>query len=209
MNYSVQLISGVESASLFLATIPALWISGRIILHNYPGEYRALQIFLWFALGGQILTPLMHFFRYLSSVLTLLIPSSNMFGSVSVFLGMAPYQYFSTIILIQGIAVYGLSLYYVRKLVTQGRLPFIQGLQLSSWEFRFVLLGIAGQVNNMVSGIVVNFVSIYFPSLTAQLDLTQLFKGFWISWLIAFIILILILFCMNELLYRREKKLSP
>jgi fumarate reductase subunit D len=93
--------------------------------------------------------------------------------------------------------------------VTQGRLPFIQGLQLSSWEFRFVLLGIAGQVNNMVSGIVVNFVSIYFPSLTAQLDLTQLFKGFWISWLIAFIILILILFCMNELLYRREKKLSP
>lgn len=207
MNDSMQLISGVESAVLFLATFPALWISGRIILRNYTGEYRALQIFLWLALGGLILTPLMDFLRYLGSVLNFFIPSSDKLGIISVFLGMAPFLYYSTITLILGIAVYGLALYHARKQVVQSKLPFIQGLKICNWEFGFVLLGIAGLVNHMVGGIVVNFVSIYFPGLTTQLDLTQLFKGFWISWLIAFIILIVTLFCMNELLYRRENKL--
>jgi hypothetical protein len=207
MNDSMQLISNVESAAMFLVTFPALWISGRIILHNYTVENRALQIFLWLALGGLILTPFIDFIRYLSYDLYLIIPSSDKFGSASVFLGMAPYLYYSTIILVLGIAVYSLALYRTRKLVAQSKLPFIQGLQISNWEFGFVLLGIAGLVNHMVGGIIVNFVTIYFPGLTAQLDLTQLFKGFWISWLIGFIILIVTLFCMSELLNRRENKL--
>jgi len=209
MNDSMRLINGVESAILFLATFPALWISGRIILRNYTGEYRALQIILWLTLGGLILTPLTDLLRYLGSVLNLFIPSSDKLGIISVFLGMAPFLFYSTISLIQGIAVYGLTLYYARKLVVQGKLPFIRGLKLSNWEFGFVLLGLAGLVNRMVNGIVVNFVSIYFPSLTNQLNLNQLFIGFWISWLIAYIILIIILFWMNELLYRRENELFP
>jgi hypothetical protein len=207
VNDSMQLISSVESAAMFLVTFPALWISGRIILRNYAVENRALQIFLWLALGGLILTPLIDFIRYLSYVLYLIIPSSDKFNNVSVFLGMAPYLYYTTITLVLGIAVYSLAFYHSRKLVAQSKLPFIQGLQISNWEFGFVLLGIAGLVNHMVSRIVVNFVSIYIPSLTAQLDITQLFKGFWISWLIGFIILIVTLFCMSELLNRRENKL--
>ncbi len=207
MNDSMQLISSVESAAIFLVTLPALWISGRIILRNYAVENRALQIFLWLTLGGLILTSLVDFIRYLSYVLYLIIPSADKVGSASVFLGKAPYLYYSTITLVLGIAVYGLALYYARKLVAQSKLPFIQGLQISKWEFGFVLLGIAGLVNHMVGGIIVNFVTIYFPSLTAQLDLTQLFKGFWISWLIGFIILIVTLFFMSELLNRRENKL--
>jgi hypothetical protein len=205
---SIQLISSVYSTALFLATLPALWISGRIVLRNYAGEYRAFQIVLWLAFGGLILISFMDFLRYLSYALNLVIPSSKS-DSISVFLGMAPFLYYSMISLILGIAVYGLTLYYARKLVAQGKLPFIKGLELSNWEFGFVLLGMAGLVNRMVNGIVVNFVTIYIPSLTDQLDLTQLSKGFWISWLIGFIILIVTLFCMNELLYRRENKLFP
>lgn len=207
MTDSMQLISSVESAAMFLVTFPALWIAGRIILRNYAGQNRALQIFLWFTLGGLILTPLVDFIRYLSYVLYLIIPSPDKVSSASVFLGMAPYLYYSTIALVLGIAVYGLALYYARKLVVQSKLPFIQGFQISNWEFGFVLLGIVGLVNHMVGGIIVNFVTIYFPSLTAQLDQTQLSIGFWISWLIGMIILIVTLFFMSGLLNRREKKL--
>jgi hypothetical protein len=124
------------------------------------------------------------------------------------FLGMAPFMYFLTIRLILGIAVYGLTLYYARKLVAPDRLLYIKRLQLSNWEFGFVLLGVAGLVNNIVGGIVINFVSINFPSSILHFDQTQLLIGFWITWLIAFIILIGAMFCMNELLYRREDKLS-
>jgi hypothetical protein len=206
MNNSMLLINNVESAAMFLVTIPALWIAGRILLRNYAGQNRALQILLWFTLGGLILTPLMDFIRYLSYILYLIIPSSDKFNSASVLLGMAPYLYYSTITLVLGIAVYGLALFHARKLVAQNKLPFIQGLQISNWEFGFVLLGIAGLVNHMVGGIIVNFVTIYFPSLTAQLNQAQLSKGFWISWLIGFIILIVTLFFMSELLNRRANK---
>jgi hypothetical protein len=207
MNDSMQLISSIESAAMFLISFPALWISGRIILRNYAVENRTLQILLWLSVGGLILIPLMDFLRYLGYVLYLIIPSSDKFGSISVFLGIAPYLYYSTITLILGIAVYSLAFYHERNLLTQSKLSFIQGLDIRNWEFGFIILGIAGLVNHMVRGIVVNFVSIYFPSLTAQLDLAQLSKGFWISWLIGFIILIVTLFFMNKLLNRSENKL--
>jgi hypothetical protein len=207
MNDSMQLISSIGSASIFLVSFPALWISGRIILRNYAVENRTLQIILWLSLGGLILIPLMDFIRYLGYVLYLIIPSSDKFGSTLVFLGMAPYMYYSMISLILGITVYGLAFYHVRNQLTQSKLSFIQGLHISNWEISFIILGIAGLVNRMVGGIVVNFVSIYFPSLTAQLDQTQLSKGFWISWLIGFIILIVTLFFMNRLLNRNENKL--
>jgi hypothetical protein len=208
MTDSMQIISGVTSAALFLATFLALWISGRIILRNYDGNNRVLHFILWLALAGLILTPLLDFILYLGSILNLIIPSSDQSGTISVFLGMAPFMYFLTIRLILGIAVYGLTLYYIRRLEVPDRLPNIQGLKLRNWEFGFILLGIAGLVNNIVRGIVFNFVSINFPSLITSFDQSQLFIGFWITWLIAFIILIGAMFCMNELLYRREDKLS-
>jgi hypothetical protein len=205
MNDSMQIIGVVASAAIFLATFLALWISGRIILRNYDGKNRVLHIILWLSLAGLIHTPLRDIILYLGSILNLIIPSWDEFGSISVSLGMAPFLYFSTITLILGIAVYGLTLYYASKLVASDRLLYIQRLQLSNWEFGFLLLGIAGLVNNIVRGIVINFVSIYFPGLISLFDLAQ---GFWITWLIAFIILIGTLFCMNELIYRREDKLS-
>ena len=206
MNNSMQLINSIGSVAIFLVTIPALWISGRIILRNYTVENRALQIFLWLALGGLILTPLTDFVRYLSSVLTLIIPSPDKLNPITIFLGVAPYVYFLTITLVLGIAVYSLAFYQARKLVAESKMPFIQGLQISNWEFGFILLGIAGLVNHMVSGIVLNFVSIYIPSLTTQLNLPQVFRGYWISWLVGFILLIVTLFCMRELLNRTENK---
>ncbi|MEJ2263837.1 MAG: hypothetical protein P8X95_10355 [Anaerolineales bacterium] len=202
MDSNVQLMSTMESIAVFLAAFPALWIASQIVLRNYSGDDRATQLFLWLALGGLILTPLTDFLHYFSSLLSLIIPSLRNSGMITVFLGVGPFLLFSTITLILGIFVYGLALYDGRTIIAEGAIPLIQGLKFSRWESGFVLLGIAGLINQMVSGLVVRFVSIYLPNLTAQQGLAQLSMGFWISWLVALIILLVTLFVMRERIHR-------
>lgn len=209
MDESLQLMESVMSIAVFLIAFPALWISGRIILRNYAGDNRATQICLWLALGGLILAPLTDFLRYLGSVLSLIIPSLWNSNPITVFLGVGPFLLYSTLMLILGIIVYGLGIIYGRQLLAQGKLPLIQGLKLNNWESGFVLLGMAGLINQMVRGIVVRFVSISLPSLTETQDLAQGFKGFWVTWLIAFLILLVTLFVMDKLITRGENELLP
>jgi len=209
MDVALQLMNSVSGIGIFLAAFPALWISGRIILRNYASDDRTTQIFLWLILGGLILTPLNDFLRYLGSVLSLIIPSLWNSGTISVFLGVGPFLLYSTITLILGVIIYALAVYYTRKMVAQGKIPILQELQLDNWELGFVLLGIAGLINHMVSGLVVTFVNINVPIMTARQDLAQLSKGFWISWLIAFLILLVLLFIMNDQVYRRKNKHLP
>ena len=209
MDESMQLMESVMSIAVFLATFPALWISGRIILRNYAGYSRTTHAYLWLALGGLILTPLTDLLRYLSSVLSLIIPSLRSPVPFMVFLGVGNFMLYSTITLILGMIVYGLAVYYARPLLALGKLPLIQGLKLEFWESGFVLLGIGGLINQMVRGIVVRFVSISLPSLTDTQDLAQGYKGFWVTWLIAFLILLVTLFVMDKLITRGENELLP
>ena len=198
MDSSAQLMSSIRSIAVFLAAFPALWIAGRITLRNYSSNDRATQMFLWLALGGLILTPLTDFLRYLGSLLSLVIPSLRYAGTITVFLGVGPFLLYSTITLILGILVYGLALYDGRMMIADGNKPFLPQLQLESWELGFVLLGIVGLINHMVSGVVVSFVNMYLPSLAAQQGLAQLSTGFWISWLMAIVVLLVTLFIMRE-----------
>jgi hypothetical protein len=202
MDSSAQLMSSIQSIAVFLAAFPALWIAGRITLRNYSGNDRATQMFLWLALGGFILTPLTDFLRYLSSLFSLIIPSLWDSGNIMVFLGEGPFLMYSTITLILGIFVYGLALYDGRMMIADGNIPLVQELQLESWELGFILLGIVGLINDMVNGVVVSFVNIYLPSLTAQQGLAQLSTGFWISWLIAIVVLLVTLFIMRGRTHR-------
>jgi heme/copper-type cytochrome/quinol oxidase subunit 2 len=100
--------------------------------------------------------------------------------------------------LILGIFVYGLALYDGRMMIAGGNMPFLSQLQLESWDLGFVLLGIVGLINHMVDGVVVSFVNIYLPKLTAQRGLAQVSTGFWISWIIAILVLLVTLFIMRE-----------
>ncbi len=206
MNASSQLISSIESILMFLAAFPALWISGRVILRNLSQESRFTQILLWLALGGLILIPLTDFLSCLSSVVSLLLPPAERSASISVVLGTGPYLFYATLTLLLGIAVYILALSNTRRILSQGKSLLVQAVQLRNWELGFVSLGIVGLINRMVRGVVVGFVSIYLPSLTTQLDSGQLSKGFWISWLVAFLILLVTLFVMNERIYKRENE---
>lgn len=207
MDSNVEWLSTVGSIGYFLAVFPALWISGRIILRNYSGDNRTAQIFLWLALGGLILAPLTDSLRYLSSILSLIVPFFRISADVTVFLGMGSFMVYSGITLVLGIVVYSLALYYLRMIVVRGKIPIVQELQIVKWELGFVLLGIAGLINHMVSSLVISFVSISLPSLTDDKDIAQLLSGFWISWLLAFLVLFVTLWIMNDRLSKREDDL--
>jgi len=58
MDAGFETLYSVESILIFLATIPALWISGRIILRNPISQDRSTRLFLWLALGGFFLIAL-------------------------------------------------------------------------------------------------------------------------------------------------------
>lgn len=207
MDSNAEWLSTVGSIGYFLAALPALWISGRIILRNYSGDNRTAQIFLWLALGGLILAPMTDFIRYISSILSLIVPFFRISADVTVFLGMGSFMVYSGITSVLGIIVYCLALYYLRKMIVEGMIPIVQELQIVKWELGFVLLGIAGLINHMVSSLVISFVTIYLPNLTDDKDIAQLLSGFWISWLLAFLVLFVTLWIMNNRLSKREDDL--
>ena len=207
MDNNLQLVNTIESIGVFLAAFPALWISGSIVLRNFATETRAIQILLWLALGGLFLAPVTDIVRYTTSILSLIIPSLRNANPTMVLLGVGPFLLYSTLSMILGILIYGFALYYARLRIIHDQTVFRQRLQLTNLELGFVILGIAGLVNQMVRGIVVRLVTLYIPGLTALQDLTLGLSGFWISWLLAVLILIVILFIMNEKIYRNENEI--
>lgn len=209
MDASSGFLSSVGSIGYFLAAFPALWLAGRIILRNYAGGHRATQIILWLALGGLFVTPITDALRYLLSVVELVIPWFWNTIPITVFLGMGQFMAYSAMRLAFGLAVYGLALYFLRSIIKTVRDIIAQFWQVEDWEVGCALLGIAGLVNYMVSGLVIGFVSLYLPSLTDTWTITQLSRGFWISWLIGSLVLLVLLFFMNERLSKREQALPP
>jgi len=204
METYAEWLSTIGSIAYFLAAIPALWISGRIILRNYAGGQKTTAMLLWLALGGLILAPMIDFLRYLSAVLSLIMPLFWNQASISVILGMGSFMIYSGITLGLGVVVYGVTLYYLPKTIVPGKLLIAQEWQLEGRERGFILLGIAGLVNQMVSGLVTGFVSIYLPSLAQEQDWTQLSSGFWISWVLSFLVLLVTMLVMNGRLLKRE-----
>ena len=55
MDTAFRILDFVASILIFLAFIPALWISGRIILRNSMSEDHSTRLFLWLVLGGYFL----------------------------------------------------------------------------------------------------------------------------------------------------------
>ena len=207
MDASSDFLSSVGSIGYFLAAFPALWIAGRIILRNYSGGHRAAQFILWLALGGLFFTPITDALRYLSSVVELIIPWFWNSFTINVFLGMGPFMAYSAIQLALGITVYGFALYYLRTMILQVKITIPQTIKIENRELGFILLGIAGLANHMVSGLVIGVVSIYLPSLVEGVEMLHLSKGFWISWLLGLLVLLVTLWIMNERLARRQEAL--
>jgi hypothetical protein len=74
MNAAVEILNFTASLLVFLAPIPALWISGRIILRNPIAADRSTRLFVWLVLGGFFLILLADLISYLAACRHPLLP---------------------------------------------------------------------------------------------------------------------------------------
>ena len=195
MDTGSQILDSVVSIVIFLATIPALWISGRIILRNPISEDRSTRLFLWLVLGGFFLIPLVDLISYFRDLISLAIPSDQNVTEFPLFLGTTSWQLYSAIVIAMGIIIYSFAIYYGQKLIAKHGLPVMKELTLSSLEQGFIVLGLAGLFNHMIRGIVINFIWMRFPVSTSVSS--QSFISSFVGWIIAFLVLAIVIIFMN------------
>lgn len=201
-----QIVNSISNFILFLAVIPALWLSGRIILRNPIHSDRAIQVFLWLVLGGFFLIPLIDLLVYLRSLISLLVsPEENMM-KVQLFLGTTSWFLYSAISLVVAAAIYAVAIIYGRRFLIEHGQPVIEQLSLNDMEQAFTVLGLAGLLSSMIHGIVGNFLGILDTGSARTVTL-----GHWgviLGWVLGFLILIVAILFMNQKLENAEDKFS-
>jgi hypothetical protein len=164
MNAAVEILNFVASIFIFLALVPALWISGRIILRNLITADHRTRLFLWLVLGGFFLIPLADLISYFSSLLMLAVPLDQNTTPVVLFLGTTSWLTYTILFTAIGVITYAVGIYYGRKIIDERRLPMIKDLALNALEENLMVLGLAGLLHSMVTGILLRFFSIRIPS---------------------------------------------
>lgn len=195
MGANSQILYLVSNLLIFLAVIPALWVSGRILLRNPVSEYRSIMLFLWLALGGFFLIPMIDVLAQLRSLFSLIISPEENMGTVYLFLGTAPWLLYAILSLALTVVVYAVAIYYGRRLFAEHGQPMIQKLSLNDMEQGFIVFGIAGLLNAMINGIVMNFLWLRNTGVT-RIDYLGT-PGVILGWVLAFLLLALAILYMN------------
>lgn len=195
MDANFQLVYSISNIIMFLAVIPALWVSGRIILRNPVLEERSISLFLWLVLGGFFLIPMIDVLAELRSLISFIVSPEENMGAIPIFLGTTSWLLYSIISLALTIFVYAVAIYYGRLLLAKHGLPVIEQLSLNNMEQGFVVLGFAGLFNAMIHGIVMNFLWIGNTGATRTVTLGS--WGAMLGWILAFLILALAIIYMN------------
>lgn len=203
MNAAFEILNFVTSLLIFLALIPALWISGRIILRNRLTENRPTRLFLWLVLAGFFLIPLHDLISYVVGLLMLAIPSNQRMTEVVLFLGTTSWLFYTILFTAIGVITYSLGIYYGRKIIDEHRLPVIKDLALSSLEQDFMVLGLAGLLHSMVTGILLRFFSISIPASSDPFSWG--FTGALVGLIGAFIILAIVIIYMDRKLKSQQE----
>ena len=164
MNAAFEILTFIVSLLIFLALIPALWVSGRIILRNSIMVDRSTRLFLWLVLGGFFLIPLADLISYIHNLLMLAMPSAQNKTPVVLFLGTTSLFTYTLLFTTIGVIIYTLGSYYGRKIIDEKGLPVIKDLALSSLEQNFMVLGLAGLLHSIVMSIIRRFTSIRIPT---------------------------------------------
>lgn len=194
MDSTYQLINTVSTIFIFLAAVPALWVSGRIILRAPIHKDRFTRLFLWLVLGGFFLSPLVDLFYFLRSLVSLvLLPDENRM-TVVLFLGTTTWFLYSLFSLILTLIMYGIGIYLGRSLIFKDGLPMVEQLSLTDLEKTFLVLGLAGLLNAMVHSIILNFLWI---GSTGASNAAEPGSGAIFGWILAVLILVAALLFMN------------
>ncbi len=201
MNTEFDSLNLVASILIFLAAFPALWIAGQIVLRNLGQQGRPIQLILWFALGGCFLIPLIDLLSYLRDLIGLAVPSGQSGSEFSLFLGRIAWPRYSGMAVALSAILYGLAIYYGGRLFTQTRL--MENLTLNPLEKAFIVLGLAGLINQMVRGIVLNFLWIRIPVPT-EISSQGLF-GALLGWIVGLMLLGVVVAYMNGLIEKKNE----
>jgi hypothetical protein len=206
MDTSFQIFDNVWSLLIFLAAAPALWVSGKMILNNAVHLDRIALLFLWFVLGGFFLIPLIDLLSYIRDLISIVVPSLGTASEISLFWGSVSWLSYSRIATVVGLMGYGLAFYYGQKLISRPGSMGLKSFNLDPWERGFVVLGVAALFNHMLKGILINFVGLRNPVSIGTSGFGS--TGFLIGWLLAFMILLIAGFVMNEQLNARDNHMQ-
>jgi hypothetical protein len=126
--------------------IPALWVSGRILLRNPIATDRVTQVFLWLVLGGFFTIPLVDILSNIGNLVIANLQADQ--PDLPVRIG--------TTSLMWNLIIYAVGIYLGQRAMTRLGVPFIKELALTPFERSFMVLGLAGLFNHAVSGILIN-----------------------------------------------------
>jgi len=152
MNTNPEIFLNVVGTVLMLTAIPALWVSGRILLRNLRSKDRSTQLFLWLVLGGFFNIPLVDILSNPGNLIAQAIPSDQTELPVRI----------GTTSIILNLMIYAFAIFYGQRIIAKHNLPFMNELNLTSLERSFIVLGLAGLFNHAVRGIVINFILLVF-----------------------------------------------
>ncbi len=204
MDANLPTVSSISNIIMFLAVIPALWVSGRIILRNFMSSDHAIILFLWLVLGGFFLIPLIDLLSYLRNLVLLIVsPDQNMM-EMPLFLGTIAWFWYAIISLVVAITIYAVAMIYGKRLLVEHGQPLIEQLSLNDMEKAFTVLGLAGLLSSMIHGIVGNFLWILNTESARTVTLGS--WGVILGWVLGFLLLILAILLMNQRLDKEEDK---
>ena len=217
MSTTINIIDSFYSMALFLILFPALWVAGKIILSQIPviqGSQDELispirhgvLILYWIVLAGLFILPLtdllglgyLLFGTFLPDVYNSEVTgTTTMWGSVSWSLYAGTQFLFTSL-------VYGFLLFHLRKIGQGIVLPYLGEIRMTKIEKVFLIFGIAGLANQLISTTVSGFIWLHVPFITGQIS--QGVVGITISWLLALILLALVYLVINNRLLSKENE---
>lgn len=148
MNADLEFFFNLIGTALMIAAVPALWVSGRILLRNPIATDRVTQLFLWLVLGGFFTIPLFDIFSDLENLGIAAIQADQ--PDLPVRIG--------TTSIVWNLIIYVVGIYLGLRVMARLGLPFIKELTLTSVERGFTVLGLAGLFNHAVRGILINLI---------------------------------------------------
>jgi hypothetical protein len=130
------------------------------------------------------------------------VPSDQNTTPVVLFLGTTSWLTYTILFTAIGVITYALGIYYGRKIIDERRLPMIKDLALNALEENLMVLGLAGLLHSMVTGILRRFLSIRIPS--THDPFSWGFMGALVGWIGALIILAIVIIYMDRKLKSQQ-----
>jgi hypothetical protein len=213
MNTTQEIFQSIYGIAVLLSFLPAMWISGKIILSNITEEQspeaepsqgiHRIHILYWIVLAGLFSLPITDLLRLSYTLLQPVVPGYFApTNQIVTFWGSGPMYVFDALQFALILLVYALVLSQVRGLEETIDLPYLGLLRLTSFQRICVMLGIGGLADYLIRNIVLNVVWLHFPLLSEPVS--QGLVGILGSWVVAVLLLILIYLTLSSRLYSSE-----